>query len=135
MAGGVTGVGLKAQAAPGGSVPQDRSTGALKPFWDAIVQLKAALSPWTTLNEKNGGGEQATVNAGTSTFRLRFALRTRWPLVPVTWKLAAPPGVLVWVLTVRVLVTVPLAGTVTAAGLKLHEAPPGSDRTRGPPRR
>ena len=47
--------------------------------------------------------------------------------MPVTWTVAAPPGVVVRVPRVRVLVAVPLAGSVTVSGLNAHDAPAGSE--------
>ena len=43
--GGMTGVGLKPQAAPAGRFAQARSTGALKPFCDATVQVLRRSRP------------------------------------------------------------------------------------------
>ena len=111
--GGVTGVALKLQDAPAGRLAQARSTGALNPFCDATVQVLLALLPWTA---ETMDGKQATVKAGASTVRVRLALRSSAPLMPRTWKLVAPPGVVSEVPTVSVLVMLPFAGGVTRPG-------------------
>ena len=87
--GGVTGVALKPQDAPAGRLAQARSTGALKPFCDATVQVLVVLLPWTA---ETIDGLQVTVKAGTSTLRVKLALRCNVALVPRTWKPGGAAG-------------------------------------------
>jgi hypothetical protein len=124
LGGGVTGVALKAHAAPAGNAPQVRSTGALNPFCDVIVHVVVALSPWITVKD---GGEQATENVGASTVSDSFAPWLRLPLAPTTRAVVVPAGVVPATLTVSVAVVEPLGSGVTVGGAKLQAASVGSE--------
>ena len=98
--GGVTCPGLNEQAAPAGSVPHDRLTGALKVLPEVTRQVLVTLVPWGT-DRLDGVHDHA--KSGTCTWRNTVPLRVTVSLVPTTWKLKKPPGVVAEVLTVRVL--------------------------------
>src|SRR5215469_14831977 len=69
------------------------------------------------------------------TGRLTLVFAEEPPEVPVTVRFVVPAAMLAAVAMVRVLVTFPLAGTVTCAGLKPQVTPegaPGHDRVTVP---
>src|SRR5262245_54745705 len=111
--GGVTTPGRKEQAAPAGSGPHDRLTGALKVLPEVTRHVLVRLVPWGT---ERLDGVHDHAKSGTWIWRNTVVMRVTVGLVPTTWKPRNPPGVVVEVLTVSVLLAVPPGGGCTGVG-------------------
>ena len=113
LTGGVTGVGAYAQARPGPSDAQSRSTADANALIEVMTQVADAEPPagaerlaGLQVNAKDGTG-------GSLTARVSAALRASDPLVAVAWNACAPGAVAGSTETVRVLDAVPSEGGVT----------------------
>ena len=96
-------------------------------FVDVTVIVVVAKLPGRTLKDV---GEASRIKSVAAVITKVAVAECLSPLQsPVTVKVNLPPGVVAWVLTVRIEVAVPFAGGVTGLLLKVNVLPEGSPET------